>query len=179
MTASAPAAMALDEVAAVPDAAVGQNGNVSAGALLERIAGGGAVGDGGDLRDADAQHGAGRADRAGADADQKGGRARFHQFGRGLERDAVADHDGNGRVAAELGEVYGFGMGGIVAGGRHLAGDDEEIRPGFDGDGGDARGVRRNGGEGGKAAAGLDLLRCAARSDRRAPGPCRVSASFR
>ena len=150
--------MGFGEVAAVLDAAVGENGNIFAGALLERITGGGAVGHGGHLGDADTEDGTGRADRAGADTDEKRGCARFHQLSRGLERDAVAEHDRDGRVAAELCQVHGLGMGRVMPGGRHLRRHDEQIRAGFHGGGGDPGRGRRNGGNGGKPAAGFDLL---------------------
>ncbi len=148
----------LAEVAALLDAAVGDDGHVAAGPLLVGIAGGGAVNGGGDLGHAHAEHLAGGAGGAGADPDEDAGHALLHELEAGRVADAVADHDGHldlldhlreNEPAVALGDVAGGGDGGL---------DDEDIAAGFLDDGGEPLGVGGDERDGAGDAGLLDFL---------------------
>ena len=90
------------------------------------------VGDGGGLRDADAEHAAGRAGVAGADADEHAGGAGAHEVQRGLVGRAAADDDGDVELADEALEVERLDGLRHVLGGHDRALDDEEVELGVE-----------------------------------------------
>ena len=122
----------LRDVAAVAHPAVGDHAAVLAG--LEHVlrAGGRHVGDRGRLRDADAEHAAGGARGAGADAHEHGRRAGAHQVQRGRVAGAAAEHDRDRQLAHELLEVEHVARAGDVLGRDHGALDDQDVEPGFE-----------------------------------------------
>ena len=93
ITASAPQAIALDDVAAGAHAAVGDDLDVVAGLLHVRGPRIGDVDDRRRLRDADPEHAARRARRARADADEDAGGTGPHQVQTGVVGGAAADDD--------------------------------------------------------------------------------------
>ena len=129
----------LAEVAAGANAAVGDDRDVAAGALVVDVAGVGALDGGGDLGDADAEHFAAGAGGAGADADQQAGDALFHQFERGVEADRVADQRGDADLVDQVAQDQSGLGAGVVAGGGDGGLDDEDVRFGVADGGGEAR----------------------------------------
>ena len=87
----------LGDVAALAHPAVGDHVHVDAGLVEVAHARAGHVGDGGRLRDADAEHGARGARVARADADEHAGRTGAHEVQRGLVAGAAADDDRDAR----------------------------------------------------------------------------------
>ena len=158
MTASAPQAIGLRDVTARAHAAVGDH--LAVLARLEHVlrAGGRDVRDRGRLRDADAEHAAGGAGRAGADADEHARRAGAHEVQPGRVAGAAAEDHGDRDLAHELLEVEDVTLRGDVLGGDHRALDDEDVEPGLERDLVPLldllRGQRRRGDD----AVGLDLL---------------------
>ena len=106
--------------------------DVDAGLVEVAHAGGPGVGDGGGLRDADAEHAAGGAGVAGADADEDAGGAGAHEVQRGLVAGAAADDDGDVELADELLEVERLAGLGDVLGRHHRALDDEQVELGVE-----------------------------------------------
>ena len=124
----------LGHVAAVAHAAVGDDLHVLAG--LEHVLRAGRldVGDRGGLRHADAEHAAGGAGGAGADAHEHADRAGAHEVQAGGVGGAAADHDRHRHLADELLQVERRArlVGGDVLGRDDRALDDEDVEPGLE-----------------------------------------------
>ena len=121
----------LGQLAAAPHPAIGDDRDIAAGLGQEGITRGRDVADRGHLRDADPEHLAGRARRAGTDADEDRRGALVHQREGGLRVGRVPDRDGDRHVPGELRERERVVFGGEVAGRRDLALDEEQIGPVF------------------------------------------------
>ena len=148
----------LRDVAAGAHPAVGDHAAVVAG--LEHVlrARGRDVGDRGRLRDADAEHAARGARRAGADADQHAGGARAHQVQAGVVAGAAAEHDRDRQLAHELLEVEHVALAGDVLGRDHGALDDQDVEPRVERQLVPALDLLRGQRRGGDDAVRLDLL---------------------
>src|SRR5688500_12424956 len=107
----------LAHVAARRHAAVGDDRDVPAGALVMEVARRGGVGGGGHLRHAEAEHLAARARRTRPDADEEPVGADFHQLEARLVGDDVADHEGDGQLLLELARIDGRVLGRDVSSG--------------------------------------------------------------
>ena len=118
----------LGQLATATHPAVGDDRDVAAGLGEERVARRGHVADRGDLRDADAEDLAGRAGGPGPDADEDRRGALLHERERGLRVGRVADRDRDRHVAGERLERQRVVLGREVAGRRHLALDEEQVR---------------------------------------------------
>ena len=116
------------------------------------------VGDRRRLRDADAEHAARGAGRAGADADEHARRARAHQVQAGRVGGAAAEHDRDRQLADELLEVERVPLRGDVLGGDDRALDDQDVQPGVKTELVVALDALRSQRRGGDDAVGLDLL---------------------
>ena len=154
----------LRDVAAVAHAAVGDH--LAVLARLEHVLGAGRrdVGDRRRLRDADAEHAARGARRAGADADEHGRRAGAHQVQAGVVARAAAEHDRDRQLADELLEVEHVTLGRDVLGRDHGALDHEDVEPGVERELVVALDLLRGERGGRDDAVRLDLARSAARS---------------
>ncbi len=121
----------LRNVTAGAHATVGDHVHVLA--RLEQVldAGGRRVGDGRGLRDADAEHAAGRARVAGADSDENAFCGGSHQVQGGLVGGAAADDHGYGQLGDELLQVERLPVRGDVLGRDDGALDDEDVEPGL------------------------------------------------
>ena len=123
------------------------------------IAGGGAVGHGGGLGDAHAQHAAGGAGGPGANAHHHGGGTGLHQLQGHLVGDAIAEDHRHAEFAAKPAQVEGFATFGTdVFGGNHRGLHKEEVGAGLSHGLAKAQGGHRRGTHGGDAPLGLDFL---------------------
>ena len=128
MTASAPQAIGLDDVARGAEAAVGDDVHVAAARLVEVVtAGAGDVGDGRRHGRVDAEGGAGRAGGAAPEPDEHARRARAHEVQGGRVGRGPADDDGHVELVDELLEVQRLGALRDVLGRHRRAADDEEV----------------------------------------------------
>ena len=117
----------LGDVATGAHAAVGDDVDVDAGLVEVAHAGGAGVGDGRGLRHADAEHAAGRAGVAGADADEHADGAGAHEVQRRLVAGAAADDDRHVEVADERLEVERLAVLRHVLGRHDRALDHEQV----------------------------------------------------
>ena len=85
--------------------------------------------------------------RPGPDADQQARDAGLHELEGHRVGHAVAHDDGDLHLLAELGDVEGLVLGGLVADRGHGGLDDEEVAAGFLGDGPVFVGVLGDGGD--------------------------------
>ena len=152
------AGQALADVAPGHDAAVGDDRHVAAALVEVVVAGGGAVGHGGGLGNADTQHAAAGAGRTGADAHHHAGGTGPHQLQGHLVGDAVADHHRHAEIAAEGLEIEaGLSLGADVLGAHHRGLHEEDLGTGLGDRLTKLHGRHRGGTHRRDAAAGLDL----------------------
>ena len=132
MTASAPQATGLADVAAGAHAAVGDDLDVITGVEQMLDPRRRRVGDGRGLGHADAQHAAGGAGGAGTDAHQHTDGAGAHQVQRGRIRGAAADDDRYRQLGDEFLQVERLDDGADVLGADDRSLDDQHVEAGVD-----------------------------------------------
>src|SRR4029079_5360771 len=110
------------------------------------------------LRNADPEHAARGAGRAGANTDEHAGRASAHEMQARRVRGAAAEDDRDRDLAHELLEVEHVARGGDVLGGDDRALDDQDVQAGVQADLVVLLDALRSERGGGDDAVGLDLL---------------------